>query len=385
MKKRSLAILREVFFTERDYNQFGADILSKYFDLYLIEFSSHIPENIQFNNKLKKKEKKYNVVSIKKYRDFYAFISKNSLNYYIDEMNYSFLSFRIRSLLKKKNVLRIKQKLGLVPWISYKINIIEKIIILKKRGNLASKIIKAIFDKFFLLLEPRVDVFLCSGSKSTSSQPHNVIEIWTHSFDYQDYLDLKNDCELKDIGSYALSIDQSAPSHPDYETHNNTPPVSENKYYKSMNSFFDFFEKKTGLDIVIAGHPRRSPEASNCWNGRRQITGKTHELIRQSSIVLSHYSTALSFAIIYRKPILIVTTNEYLNSYRKYQFLSFSETLNIDIINVDNYDENEITDEIYLINEELMKDYNEKYIKSQYSSSNDIWNHFSKKLLELKL
>ena len=65
--------------------------------------------------------------------------------------------------------------------------------------------------------------------------------------------------------------------------------------------------------------------------------------------------------------------------------MAFSEALKTDIINVDKYDENEITNNIYDIDEETMKDYEEKYIRSRYSSSNDIWNHFSKKLLKVKL
>ena len=384
MKKRSLAILSEVFFTERDCQRFGLNILSKYFDFYLIEFSYPILKNHSIN-KTNNKEKIYNVVSIENYNDFYDFISNNPLSFYLDKMNSSFLSFRIRLLLKKRNTIRIKENLGLLPWVSYKINLFEKIITLNKRGNLPSKILKAILNKFFSLFEPRVDIFLYSASMSKSTQSYKVTEIWTHSFNYQNYLEFENDDELENIGSFALFIDQYAPSHPDYETHNNKPPVTEKNYYKSMNSFFDFFEKKTELDIIIAGHPRRNQKTKNDWNGRRQIIGKTHELIRKSTIVLSHYSTALSFAVIYRKPILLVTTNEYFNSYRKYQFLAFSEALKTDIINVDKYDENEITNNIYDIDEETMKDYEEKYIRSRYSSSNDIWNHFSKKLLKVKL
>ena len=79
---------------------------------------------------------------------------------------------------------------------------------------------------------------------SKSTQSYKAIEIWTHSFNYQNYLEFENDDELENIGSFALFIDQYAPSHPDYETHNNKPPVTEKNYYKSMNSFFDFFEKK---------------------------------------------------------------------------------------------------------------------------------------------
>ena len=152
-----------------------------------------------------------------------------------------------------------------------------------------------------------------------------------------------------------------------------------------MNRFFDFFTKKTGLKIVIAGHPRRNQVNDEIWNGRAQIFEKTNLLIKQSSIVLTHYSTSISFAVIYRKPILLITTDEYVKSYRNHQFLSFSDALKKNIINIDKLDDLKINKDIFNINEAILRDYEERYIKSKYSKSNDIWHHFSKKLNKYKL
>ncbi|MDA8630446.1 hypothetical protein N9L42_02495 [Flavobacteriaceae bacterium] len=389
MKKKKLAILHLTFFTERDLKRYGLNILSKYFDVYLIEIFSHnIKNHHSFSNHIKKEKINYNIISIKDYKSFNALIRINPLDYYIDLMNSSVLSFRIRLLLKRKNTLRIKAKLALLPWVQYKINPVKKIMMLIKKGNFISKINEAILYKIVSKFEPHVDVFLNSGSKSKLTLNYKALEIWTHSYDYQNHLELselEDNYELKHIGNFALFIDQYAPNHPDYKINNIKPPVSEKNYYKSMNSFFDFFEKKTKLKIVIAGHPSRNQVAKNDWNGRIEIIGKTPQLIMDSSIVLSHYSTALSYAVINKKPIFLITTNEYYSSYRKNQFLAFSEALKIDLINVDKYDEADITDDIYIIDEVKFIDYEEKYIRSKYSSSNDIWHYFSKTLLKIKL
>ncbi|MDC1188010.1 hypothetical protein N8202_05990 [Gammaproteobacteria bacterium] len=387
MKKRSIAIFYENVLRERDAHRFGLNIISKYFDVYLIDFSLVEADKFSEFNLSKKKNtfSKYNVISIEGYKHLYSFLNNNALNYYIDVMGNSFLSFRIRMLLKKRNTLRIKIYLGLIPWVPYKLNLVTKISNLIKTRAFLSKILKVIFSKIFLKLEPPIDVLLYSGSKSKIAQNHKSLEIWTHSFDYQTYLEIEKNTEFDNLGRFALFIDQYAPSHPDYKFHNNEPPVSEKNYYKTINSFFDFFEKRTGLKVIIAGHPKRDIDTSKIWNGRTQIVGKTPELIRQSNIVISHYSTALSFAVIYRKPILLITTDEYYNSYRKHQFLAFSEALNIGIVNTDNFNEHEITDNIFNINEASMQDYQEKYIRSKNSSSNDIWKHFSEKLLEIRL
>ena len=382
--KKSLAFLVDFPYQERDFQRFGFNILSKYFDLHLIEFYPINSDNNHFLSKQERKSsrKKYNIISIKGYDHFYSYLCNNRLNYYVDMMGASFLSFRIRLQLKKRNTLRIKIILGLLPWLNNKINIVEKISNLIKTGKPFIKLTRLIFSKLFSELEPSVDVFLFSGSKSQTRPSSKVFEIWTHSFDYQKYLELEN--KFDDLGNYALFIDQYAPSHPDYKFHNNKPPVSKNTYYNSLNNFFDFFQKKTGLKIVIAGHPRRDLGTSNDWNGREQIIGKTPELVRQASIVLSHYSTSLSYAVIFRIPILLITSDEYENSYRKHQISAFSDALKVHKVNTDKYNEFEITNEIFNINETSFLDYEEKYIKSKYSKSDDIWQHFSERLLEFK-
>lgn len=62
---------------------------------------------------------------------------------------------------------------------------------------------------------------------------------------------------------------------------------------------------------MIAAHPRSDyPGKPDCFEGRSIIQGKTASLIRDSSFVIAHSSTAINFAVLYQKPVLFITTDE---------------------------------------------------------------------------
>jgi hypothetical protein len=230
--------------------------------------------------------------------------------------------------------------------------------------------------------EPEIDVFIYSGNETrVIHRKPESLEIWAHSFDYQDYLQTKSKkFEFDCLGQYAVFIDQCSPSHPDYVFHGNTPPVSEKIYYSSMNAFFDIFERIMGIKIVISAHPKRKITERDYWEGRQVIIGKTPELISGAKLVISHYSTALSFAVLNRKPILQVTTEEYINSYRREQFQAFSKALSLDLLNVDQFSEDEINVGILKVNETIYQEYQKKYIKAEQSETCDIWHFVAKSL-----
>ena len=65
------------------------------------------------------------------------------------------------------------------------------------------------------------------------------------------------------------------------------------------------------LKIIIAAHPKSDEEGPLDYLGNRlAIIDKTEELIKGSEFVVSGSSTALAFAIIYKKPIFFIYSNE---------------------------------------------------------------------------
>tara|TARA_S200000501_G_C20673014_1_gene677184 strand:- start:330 stop:926 length:597 start_codon:yes stop_codon:yes gene_type:complete len=172
---------------------------------------------------------------------------------------------------------------------------------------------------------------------------------------------------------YAVFLDQSAPDHPDYEFHDIEPPVSRENYYPAMLRFFEDMEKICELEIIIAGHPK-SQVGKEVWGDRSFIKGDTPKLVKNSCIVIAHYTTAIGFAVLSKKPVLQITSNEYIESIRKDRLKGFKEILNLRTVNIDEYSEKDITKEIFNIDKLAYSKYTDQYLKSASLDLEDLWN-----------
>ena len=86
-------------------------------------------------------------------------------------------------------------------------------------------------------------------------------------------------------------------------------------YFREINSFFDFFEKKYKTKIIISLHPRTTQISINkkYFNNRKCFIDKSHKLVSSCKYVFLHPSTtALNLPIIYKKPAMIKAKIHYL-------------------------------------------------------------------------
>jgi len=82
-------------------------------------------------------------------------------------------------------------------------------------------------------------------------------------------------------------------------------------WYPSLVSFFQRIEKETDTTVDIAAHPKTSYESNpSCFGGRNVFYGKTLELVRDSDFVITRQSTAISYAIIFKKPVIFIYSNQ---------------------------------------------------------------------------
>ena len=72
---------------------------------------------------------------------------------------------------------------------------------------------------------------------------------------------------------------------------------------------------------------------------------KTAELIKESEIVLLHTSAAISFAVLWQKPLLFLTSNEMINSFVHLDIV-FSSIFLKRILNLNNYNSQEIIENL---------------------------------------
>jgi hypothetical protein len=162
-----------------------------------------------------------------------------------------------------------------------------------------------------------------------------VNRVWAHTFDYDVYLN--NGHQELELGErYAVFLDEDMAFHLDYDHSGIKPPTTPDRYYPAMNRFFERFERTNGMRVIVAAHPRSQYEVRpEVWSGRTVIQNKTAQLVRGAACVLGHSTTSLSFAVLWRKPILFLWSNDLANSYLGPHIALRSNLLQRPLVNVD--------------------------------------------------
>lgn len=179
---------------------------------------------------------------------------------------------------------------------------------------------------------------------------------YIHAKDYDHYIETQRiDSEQKEKyivycdGGYAAEdyhdavvgerTDQDASRHGVY--------FHREEFFQQLEVLFQKLEKYYGVPVVVAGHPHVLYKQGD-FNGREITYEKTCELTRDAKIFVMNVSTAMSFALLYDKPILMVQ-NEYFKDFPMYRYANAydyiqyvaEEKLKIEFINMSNPEEME--------------------------------------------
>lgn len=142
--------------------------------------------------------------------------------------------------------------------------------------------------------------------------------IATHSMDYDASLKRKarpdspelDHLRKKRMRPLAVFLEACAPIGPDSRHANEERYQTQEVYYPELLNFFGRL-RDAGLDLVVAAHPKAP------WKGRLEYfdglaihQGKSEELVALADLVVMHYSTAISYPVLHRKPILFITTDQ---------------------------------------------------------------------------
>jgi len=394
MKIKKIIYFTSFTFSKWDYERFGIEIMKKNgFSVEVWDFTPFL--NPEAYKTLKVPDpidyKEYNLKLFKRNSDILnKIVCLESDTIIINLLLPDYRLFHVFKRLSKLNIqygLLIPNAIPMLRNVSDNspqfdrkklINLIKKI----KDLNLV-KIEKRIPRKIsYRLYKINFPEFILAGAGTQALITYNppigqkTKIIWIHSFDYDMYLkDL-----LKPLNSnlkgkkYTVFIDEYLPFAHDYVYMGLKSPVTPERYYSLLCKFFSRVEKETGLEVVIAEHPSSMYEKHpDYFENRRVIRGKTSELIRDSEFVLMHYSTSISFAILYNKPVIFFVTKEIEQSKRDIGFIqAFSLELNKGYINIDNnYNIN--WDKELTIDKEAYANYKEKYIKRKGTEDKLFW------------
>jgi hypothetical protein len=163
--------------------------------------------------------------------------------------------------------------------------------------------------------------------------------IVTHADDYNIHILHENSTLEPSLHDAIVFLDQMLYFHPDFKKLGEGL-MDVDTYYQKLNGVLDALSEKWGKPVVIAGHPEASklPDYAQRFRGKKFVTGESLKLVRHSFMVVSHYSTATNFAVIYNKPLVLLWSDSF-KGFEKIEspIKVLSKALNATIINMDSY------------------------------------------------
>lgn len=360
MKK--IIFITDNIFTHRDYLRFGFDVLNNFFKVEVLstkKYKNNLKQVIFFGNfkKLKKYLKHQDAICV------------------IDLLFPNFLSFQLKLLCKLINIKIVKLKLGPVPVFSEKTSLFERVLNnfipkLNKGGSFFFKI----KCRFFIIINSLIKydiIFLASHLDQKKND--GIFYIKNHSLDYDFFLKKYNKVKKDKI----VFVDGNILYNTDYKIHSTKRPIEPKKYIESINSFFSQVEKKINARIVVAASPKSDlKKIKKIFKNRTIVINKTFELIKDAKFVLLHKSTAVSFAVLFNKPLIFLINNELLKTWYGKEIIFQSKLLGNNLINIDK--PNSVNRALSLgINNIKYKNYLNDYIKFPNSKNINNWLLFS--------
>jgi len=368
---KRIIFLKETIFTQRDYLRLGVDIIQK--RGYMVEVWDFTPCLRPDYLKNYVCPDPFNFSGLQSYATF------DDINAAVNDLSDKDILIDLSNLHRLISLSRYNRPiigslmLGLLP-VSRNNKIIKYIkkIILDPRAFFLY-VLHTIQQKIKPLKS--LDFIITGGSGGKVSRKTTIIE--AHSFDYDRYMEEgKRTIEVssKHKASYAVFLDEDFSDSHDRYFMGIKPYPNSHTYHQEVNKFFDELESQTGFNVIISGHPKTDYiKKRNPFNRRKIISGKTAELIKNSSIVLAHGSTSLSFAVLYNKPALLLDSKSY-PEYKREHIQNMSNALGLKKINIEKLNDFKI-DEIS-INKTKYKSYKEQFIKKAGTPEKFVWDIF---------
>lgn len=226
------------------------------------------------------------------------------------------------------------------------------------------------FDIYAKWIDIRPPAILFVVGQKQADNERKVISLNHHDFDIFQEGGLSDNAAAGEQ-KYAVFLDVMLPNHPDFKRLN-SDILSAGVYYRKLNEFFDKAEAKLGIPVIIAAHPKSSYKDE--FNGRTVIKGKTNALVAQSTVVFTHHSISMFYAVLYRKQLALLTMNEFKFARAKsfamqivhYMMELYAQNLHCSLINID--DREELT--LREVDMASYERFEKKYIKGTSAKQN---------------
>ena len=151
-------------------------------------------------------------------------------------------------------------------------------------------------------------------SEALRGKTQGTTLLFGHSDDHSNYLRTSpgNKEKITHSQKFVVLLDAPGPAFTDDYAHlGRKPPNTVAIWYPVLAKFFDRLEADTGVSVKIAGHYKSThPPIAACFGNRAVHYGRTLELVRDCEFVITRCSTAVSYAVAFRKPVMFIYSDE---------------------------------------------------------------------------
>jgi hypothetical protein len=337
--KSNLIILYPYKFGDFLWKKYHLDKLSKVCHVEVWDLSKIVHKN--FAKKIYSRvENNYRIIEFRNvfqfinYLDKFMNTSKQSKNYFLDKVSVINLrTFIIRIILWKyldkqnakilreinggfpmKKSFEGKQNNGLKSYFKM-IKIISDVNSLQ---NLLFVIRAFFYSKIDKLIPFNIHYQLVAGEfyESKAREELNLNIVKYNSIDYSEYLEFRkqNIDNFNNNLDNIILLDSADPYFfEDKVLSKEKVRLTINTWYPLLNNFCKILEQKYNTEVKIMGHYKTNFESpSKIFGNREVLYGRTLESTMRAKFVVNRDSSSISYAVILRKPIVFIYSNELL-------------------------------------------------------------------------
>jgi hypothetical protein len=334
-KVQNFALILASPINEDILKRIGAFDFDANFNLTILDCVDWIRENKNFDSQI---SSRLNIIRISTKNDFKNVFSKFHFDILFDFIGYCSFTRYIQDICSEYNILYISHSLYPVPSPIIKSNFLNSLLISPKQSILK-------FYKFclrsILNQQPKApDVSYVVGNAGINhlnSRSKNIIFTTSQSWYDIEFSKNATNSSLKLPDNFILFIDDCISQSIDFQLTNSKSIISPLKYYPLLNNFFNKLESELCLPIVVAGHPNGKEIIGykDSFCGRPVFFDSTAFLCVKSNLVLSHYSTAINYAVLVEKPLILLNFEDLKSTYQGLILKNLSLLLKCIVLDID--------------------------------------------------
>ncbi|MEK7535544.1 MAG: hypothetical protein AAB590_00825, partial [Patescibacteria group bacterium] len=258
-----------------------------------------------------------------------------------------------------------------------------------------NKIFRYIFRQFVEDRPLPPDIALLAGSESrnawTETAKNKIFTATPGYFELNRIQRTAVDNKIRIPGvpkeGYILFIDDCLAMSFDFVLGAHKPIVEPSEYFPVLREFFSRLESRFKIPVIIAAHPngKEFHGYKDCFGERTVLFDATAELSLSCNFAMTHYSSAITYPVLLRKPILLLSTRQlkkqsqgiainYIASLLQCPQVAIDE--DIDRLELSKLDASSVSESCY-------KAYQQKYITHAVSTDNNPFEPLLKYLTSL--